>query len=166
MPSAFVTGGSGFVGGRLIERLADLGWSVAALARSDRAADAVRTRGAEPVRGELSDLPALVAGMQGADVCFHAAAKVEDFGPWPAFVAANVEGTRNVLRACRTAGVGRVVHVSTEAVLMHGQPLVHADETYPLALDSPAPYSRSKAMAEQVVLEEARDGLAAMIVRP
>jgi nucleoside-diphosphate-sugar epimerase len=166
MPRAFVTGGSGFVGGRLIERLVGDSWSVAALARSDRAADAVRTRGAEPVRGELSDLPALVTGMAGADVCFHAAAKVEDFGPWPEFAAVNVEGTRNVLRACRAAAVGRAVHVSTEAVLMHGQPLVHADETYPLAFRSAAPYSRSKAMAEQVVLEEGGGSLEAMIVRP
>ena len=105
MPTAFVTGGSGFVGGRLIERLARDGWSVRALARSDRAADAVRVRGAEPVRGELGDLSALVAGMEGADVTFHAAAKVEDFGPWQEFVAANVDGTRNVLRACRAAAV-------------------------------------------------------------
>jgi nucleoside-diphosphate-sugar epimerase len=166
MPSAFVTGGSGFVGGRLIERLARDEWTVRALARSDRAADAVRVRGAEPVRGELGDLTALAAGMEGADVCFHVAAKVEDFGPWREFVEANVEGTRNVLRACRAAGVGRAVHVSTEAALMHGQPLVHADETYPLALRSPAPYSRSKAMAEQVVLEEGGGALEAMIVRP
>ena len=79
---------------------------------------------------------------------------------------ANVEGTRNVLRACRAAGVARAVHVSTEAVLMHGQPLVHADESYPLALRSKAPYSRSKAMAEQVVLEEGHGALEVMIVRP
>jgi nucleoside-diphosphate-sugar epimerase len=104
--------------------------------------------------------------MEGADVAFHAAAKVEDFGPWHEFVAANVEGTRNVLRACRAAAVGRAVHVSTEAVLMHGQALVHVDESYPLALRSKAPYSRSKAMAEQVVLEEGRGALEAMIVRP
>jgi nucleoside-diphosphate-sugar epimerase len=166
MASAFVTGGSGFVGGRLIERLVRDGWTVAALARSDRAADAVRTRGARPVRGDLADLPALVTGLEGADACFHAAAKVEDFGPWRAFVQTNVVGTRNVMHACRAAGVERAVHVSTEAVLMHGQPLVHADETYPLAFRSPAPYSRSKALAEQVVLEESRDGLEAMIVRP
>jgi nucleoside-diphosphate-sugar epimerase len=166
MPVAFVTGGSGFVGGRLVERLVRDGWRVRALARSDRAADAVRTRGAEPVRGELGDLSALVAGMEGAEVCFHAAAKVEDFGPWKEFVEGNVEGTRNVLRACRAAAVGRAVHVSTEAVLMHGQPLVHADETYPLAFRSRAPYSRSKALAEQVVLEEGGGALEAMIVRP
>ena len=166
MATAFVTGGSGFVGGRLIERLVRDGWSVRGLARSPRAADSVRTLGAEPVRGELGELQALTAGMDGAAVCFHAAAKVEDFGPWREFVAANVEGTRTVLRACRAAGVGRMVHVSTEAVLMHGQPLVHADETYPLALRSKAPYSRSKAMAEQVVLEEGGGGVEAMIVRP
>ena len=166
MPTAFVTGGSGFVGGRLIERLTRDGWSVRALARSDRAADAVRTRGAEPVRGELGDLEALTAGLEGADACFHAAAKVEDFGPWKDFVRVNVEGTRSLLRACRAAGVGRMVHVSTEAVLMHGQPLVHADERYPLALRSKAPYSRSKAMAEQVVLEEGGGALEAVIVRP
>ena len=166
MASAFVTGGSGFVGGRLVERLVRDGWTVAALARSDRAADTVRTRGADPVRGDLSDASTLVRGMKGADVCFHAAAKVEDFGPWREFVAGNVEGTRNVLRACRAAGVPRAVHVSTEAVLMHGQPLVFADESYPLALRSPAPYSRSKALGEMVVLEESRDGLEAMIVRP
>ncbi len=166
MASAFVTGGSGFVGGRLVERLVRDGWTVAALARSDGAADAVRTRGAEPVRGDLSDASALASGMAGADVCFHVAAKVEDFGPWREFVAGNVEGTRNVLRACRAAGVARAVHVSTEAALMHGQPLVHADETYPLAFRSPAPYSRSKALAEMVVLEASRDGLEAMIVRP
>ena len=110
MPVAFVTGGSGFVGGRLVERLVRDGWSVRALARSDRSADAVRTRGAEPVRGDLGDLSALVAGMEGAEVCFHAAAKVEDFGPWKEFVEANVEGTRRVLRACRAAGVPRAVH--------------------------------------------------------
>ena len=158
MSHAFVTGGSGFVGGRLIERLVRDGWSVAALARSDRAADAVRTRGADPVRGDLSDRAVLASGMKGADVCFHVAAKVEDFGPWRQYVEVNVEGTRNVLRACRDAGVGRAVHVSTEAVLMHGQPLVHADESYPLALRSLAPYSRSKALGEMVVLEESRDG--------
>ena len=166
MASAFVTGGSGFVGGRLVDRLVRDGWAVTALARSDRAADAVRARGAKPVRGDLLDRAALASGLTGADVCFHVAAKVEDFGPWPAYVAANVEGTRNVLRACRQAQVGRAVHVSTEAVLMHGQPLIHADETYPLALRSPAPYSRSKALGEMVVLEESRDGLEVMIVRP
>ena len=89
MGTAFVTGGSGFVGGRLIERLVRDDWTVRALARSDRAADAVRTRGAEPVRGDLDDLGALVAGMEGAAATFHAAAKVEAMGSWRDFLRVN-----------------------------------------------------------------------------
>jgi len=166
MASAFVTGGSGFIGGRLIERLVREGWSVRALARSQGAAEAVGALGAEAVHGDLSDLGALTAGARGAGVTFHAAATVADFGPWEQFERGNVEGTRNVLRASRAAGVMRFVHVGTEAVLLHGQPLYHADETYPLAFRSKAFYSRSKALAEQVVLEQGRNGFEVVVVRP
>ena len=166
MPLAFVTGGSGFVGGRLVGRLVADGWTVRGLARSDAAAAVVQGRGAEPVRGDLDDLHALAAGVRGADACFHAAAKVADYGAWADFRRINVDGTRNVMRACREAGVPRAVHVGTEAVLLDGRPLVHADETHPLAFRSKAPYSRSKALAEQVVLEESRDGFEAVVVRP
>ena len=78
MPTAFVTGGSGFVGGRLIERLAADGWTVRALARSERSEAAVRALGAEPVPGDLGDVAALENGANGADACFHAAANVAE----------------------------------------------------------------------------------------
>ena len=65
MPSAFVTGGSGFIGGALIERLRREGWEVRALARSDTAEAAVRERGAAPVRGDLGDTAALEGGTVG-----------------------------------------------------------------------------------------------------
>ena len=78
MPTAFVTGGSGFVGGALIRRLAADGWTVRALARSDRSSQAVADAGAEPVRGDLDDIDAMAAGADGADAFHHAAAKVED----------------------------------------------------------------------------------------
>jgi nucleoside-diphosphate-sugar epimerase len=78
MPTAFVTGGSGFIGGALIERLRREGWEVRALARSERAAERVRELGAEPVMGDLDDLH-----VEGCEIAFHAAAKVEDFGDPP-----------------------------------------------------------------------------------
>ena len=62
MPAAFVTGGSGFVGGALIERLRREGWDVRALARSERAAERVRELGAEPVSGDLDDRGSLREG--------------------------------------------------------------------------------------------------------
>ena len=166
MPTAFVTGGSGFVGGRLVERLAETGWTVRALARSDDAAATVTARGAEPVRGDLEDRAALEAGAAGADVAFHAAAKVDDWGPWAEFRRVNVDGTRRVVEACRAAGVRRLVHVGTEAAILRGQAVRDADESAPLAFDSPAPYAATKALAERVVLQGTRPGFATMVVRP
>jgi nucleoside-diphosphate-sugar epimerase len=166
VPTAFVTGGSGFVGGRLIERLARDGWTVRALARSDAAEQRVRAAGAEPVRGDLADEAALATGAGGAGVVFHAAAKLGDWGPWDEFRRVNVDGTRAVLRAARAAGVRRVVHVGTEAALLHGQPLVLADERTPLALDSPVAYAATKAAAEAEVIAANGDGLETVVVRP
>src|SRR4051794_2298030 len=127
MPTAFVTGGSGFVGGALIRRLAADGWTGRALARSERAEQTVKDGGAEPVRGDLDDTNAMAAGADGADVFHHAAAKVEDFGDPADFQRVTVQGTLNALEAARTARVPRFVHVGTEAALMAGQPLVNVD---------------------------------------
>ena len=80
MATAFVTGGSGFIGGRLIERLRAEGWDVRALARSEGAAATRDRRGAEPVSGDLEDLPRCARAPTGSTAVFHAAAKAEDWG--------------------------------------------------------------------------------------
>jgi nucleoside-diphosphate-sugar epimerase len=166
VPAAFVTGGSGFVGAALIRRLTADGWTVRALARSAEAEATVRHAGAEAVRGDLGDAGGLQRAARGADVAFHSAAKLGDFGPWKEFRRVNVDGTKAVIAACRAAGVRRLVHVGTEAALMHGQPLVAVDEHYPLALGSPAPYSATKAQAEAAVIEANGSGLETVVVRP
>lgn len=164
--TAFVTGGSGFIGGRLIARLVGEGWAVRALARSPRSEAAVRELGAEPVAGDLDDVAAMTAGAQGSQYAFHAAAALGDWGRREEFERVNVAGSANVVAACRAAGVARLVHVGTEAALMHGQPLVGVTEETALAPDSPALYSATKARAEQVVLAGSRDGLETVVVRP
>jgi nucleoside-diphosphate-sugar epimerase len=166
MPTAFVTGGSGFVGGALIERLRREGWDVRALARSERSAARVRELGAEPVMGDLDDVAAMTAGAQGCEYAFHAAASLGDWGRREDFVRGNVTGTKNALEACREAGVRRFVHVGTEAALLVGQPLVNADETAPLRPDSKAHYPATKAMAEQAVLDANKDGFETVVLRP
>jgi nucleoside-diphosphate-sugar epimerase len=164
--SAFITGGSGFIGGRLIERLVRDGWTVTALARSDASAEAVRALGAEPAPGDLSDVEAMAAGMEGAGVVFHLAAHLGTWGKRSEFVAGNVTGTENALAAARRAGVARFVHAGTEAALMAGQPLVQVDETTPLQPESPAPYSATKAQADALVRDANGDGLETVRVRP
>jgi len=163
---AFVTGGSGFIGGKLVQRLVAEGRPVRALARSDAAAEQVAALGAEPVRGELGDSASLASGAGGCDVAFHLAAHLGEWGPWEEFERGNVEGTRNVLAACAAAGVKRFVHCGTEAALMAGEPLVHVDETAPLRPDSRAPYPATKAKAEQAVRGASRDGFETVVVRP
>jgi nucleoside-diphosphate-sugar epimerase len=164
MATVFVTGGSGFVGGRLISRLVKDGHGVRALARSDAAAAKVEALGAEPVRGDVQDVDALRAAAAGSEIAFHAAARTSRGGGRPGFWADNVDGTANVVRAARAAGVRRLVHVGTEAALMNGQPLIGVDETTPLRADSRAHYSASKAAAEQLVL--AAEGIETVVLRP
>jgi nucleoside-diphosphate-sugar epimerase len=163
---AFVTGGSGFIGGALIGRLVTEGWTVRALARSDASAAKVAALGAEPVRGDLDDVEAMSAGAAGCELVFHAAAQLGDWGRRADFERGNVQGTRNALAAARRAGVRRFVHVGTEAVLLAGDPLVEVDERAPLRYDSPALYASTKARAEEAVVEANRDGLETVVVRP
>jgi nucleoside-diphosphate-sugar epimerase len=164
--TAFVTGGSGFIGGRLVERLARDVVSVRALARSEDSAQLVAKRGADPVRGDLSDRASLEAAAAGTEIAFHLAAHLADWGPLEDFERGNVEGTENALAACAAAGVRRFVHCGTEAALMAGQPLVNVDESAPLRPDSRAPYPATKARAELAVRRANREGFETLTVRP
>jgi nucleoside-diphosphate-sugar epimerase len=166
VPTAFVTGGSGFIGQALVRRLRSEGWDVRALARSDTAADRVREAGAEPVAGDLDNAESLRAGAEGSEVVFHAAAKVEDWGDPADFERLNVRGTESVIAAARAAGARRLVHVGTEAALMAGQPLVNVNEDAPLRPDSPSLYPSTKAKAEQRVRDANGDGLETVVIRP
>lgn len=168
MPSrAFVTGGSGFVGRSLIRSLVKDGTQVHALARSQAAADAVAREGAMPARGDLDDVSVLRTRMNGCDTVFHAAAHTSEWGPIEDFLRINVEGTRKVVDAARGAGVKRLVHISTEAVLCDGKPMVEVDERTPYPAKHAGAYASTKAMAEKLVVEaNTAGGLETVVVRP
>ncbi|HEY5949513.1 MAG TPA: NAD-dependent epimerase/dehydratase family protein [Kofleriaceae bacterium] len=166
MKRAFVTGGSGFVGGRLIPALRARGVEVVALARSDASAQRVESLGATSVRGDLDDVAALEAGMRGCDVVFHAAAHTDQYDPVEVHMRITTKGTEHALAAARAAGVKRFVHVSTEAVLADGKPIIRADETRPLPKKPMGAYPLTKGLAEQAVLAANRDGLETVVVRP
>ncbi len=164
---AFVTGGSGFVGRNLIRALVGSGCEVRALARCNRTAGKVESVGATPVLGDLDDFDSMQLAMQGCDVVFHAAALVDEWGPVETFNHANVLGTAHVLKAAETAGVPRLVHVSTEAVYADWHtPLVNLDERTPKPANPLPRYPASKSRAEDLVLEANRDSLQTIIIRP
>jgi nucleoside-diphosphate-sugar epimerase len=98
----FVTGGSGFVGGHLIERLVRDGHEVVAMARSDRSAERVAGYGATPSRTDLDRVGP--THLEGCDAVIHAAAHVEEHGSREEFWRVNVEGTQRMLDAAKRAG--------------------------------------------------------------
>jgi nucleoside-diphosphate-sugar epimerase len=167
---AFVTGGSGFIGGRLIEALIAQGWEVRALVRGQKAAASVATLGAAPVFGELTDQAALSKAMAGSTVVFHVAALFKMWGKQEEFNAVNVEGTRAIVdTAVDTPSVRKVIMVSAGAVVEGDpEPLVNIDERVPVQQRSFAPYSASKAAAEQILLAAngRRDGFQTVALRP
>jgi nucleoside-diphosphate-sugar epimerase len=170
MKTAFVTGGSGFVGGRLIARLLERGWNVRALARSPQSEAQVRALGATSVKGSLNEELALREAMAGCEVVFHVAAHFKLWGKQALFDQVNVDGTRNVVNAAAATGsVRRVVAVSAAAVVMGDpEPLVDVDETLPLQVRAFAPYSSSKAKGERVLLDanHVRPGFETIALRP
>jgi nucleoside-diphosphate-sugar epimerase len=162
----FVTGGSGFIGQHLLRTLAGAGHQVRALARSEAAAETVLKNGATPARGDLRDVETLRAHMGGCELAIHAAAHTSAWGPAELFEAVNVAGAQAVVAAAATAGVARLVLVSTEAVLADGRPLVNADETRPRPAQPVGEYARTKGLAEDLVLAADSAELATVAVRP
>lgn len=161
----FVTGGSGFIGGHLIEALVRAGREVSALARSSKSAETVRRYGATPVSADL----ATVNGdhLAGAHAVVHCAAYAEEWGTRAQFWEANVEGTTRMLEAARAAGVRRFIHVGTEAALFDGHDLIDIDEAHPYPARHRFLYSETKAEAERRVLAaNAASGMSTLSIRP
>ncbi len=162
-----VTGGSGFVGGALLERLVAEGREVRALARTQDAAGAVEARGAVPARGDVLDLESLVEAMRGCDVVFHAAGvnRMCARDPRPMY-RVNVEGSGNVVRAAVATGVRRVVYTSSASTIGEARGTV-GHEGSPHRGWYLSHYERSKHLAERRVLAWARElGLDVVSVNP
>lgn len=160
----FITGASGFIGGKLAERLLAEGRSVRVLAR--RPLPELEKLGAEVVRGDLHDAAALRRACTGVGTIFHVAGRVGVWGPEADFHRVNVEGTAHVIAACRAAGVPRLVHTSSPSVVFNGGDLAGVDESAPLCTQAPCAYPTSKAAAERLVRAANSSALATVSLRP
>lgn len=165
MKSAFVTGASGFVGANLVRALLARGWRVRALVRGE--APSLAGLDVEVIRGDLFARE-LAGAMRGCDAVFHLAAT---YSLWrrdrAKLLRANVDGTRTVLAAARSAGVPRTVHTSSVAAIgvrPDGRP---ADESYQSAPDRLiGAYKRSKFLAEAEARSAFDAGQDVVIVNP
>lgn len=162
--SVLVTGGTGFLGRRLVERLLDAGRPVTVLAR--RPDPALAARGVRFVAASLDDAPAVAAACAGIGTIFHVAAKVGVWGRYEDFFRTNVLGTRALLAGARRHGVRTFVHTSTPSVVYNGHSLAGADESLPLTTSCPSPYPLTKAIAEREVLAANSPALRTVALRP
>jgi nucleoside-diphosphate-sugar epimerase len=160
----FITGASGFIGGKIAERLLADGRRVRVLSR--RPLPGLEARGAEVIPGDLDDLHALRRGCASAETVFHVAGRVGVWGPRSEFFRVNVGGTQNVIAACREAGVLRLVYTSSPSVVYNGGDLRNVNESAPLCLHAPCAYPTSKAAAEIEVLSANGKNLATIALRP
>ncbi len=159
----FVTGGSGFIGGHVIERLAQ-SHEVLAMARSDASARVVEAFGARAVRTSLEDVR--TEHLAGVDAVVHAAAYIAEWGTREQFFETNVAGTARMLAAAREAGARRFLYIGTEAVLFDGHDLVDVDETRSYPARQRYLYAETKAEAERLVLAANEPSFVTISLRP
>ncbi len=162
--NVLVTGGGGFLGSALVAHARDRGLSVRSLAR--RFYPLLHELGVEQIQGDVADPATVDRAVRGCQTVFHTAAKAGLWGPEREYERINVEGTRNVIAACRSAGARRIVFTSSPSVVFNGKAMEGADESAPYPGRFDAAYPKTKALAEQLVIESNSKDLATVSIRP
>ncbi len=161
-----ITGASGHIGVNLTRALISRGRQVRALSHARNLG--LESLPVDLLQGDVSDLDSLTAAFRGAEVVYHLAAHISlRMNDWRRCAAVNIEGTRNVIEACRRTGVRRLVHFST--IHAHcSEPLdtpINESRPYISSPHAP-PYDRSKAAGEKLVRQAVGEGLDAVIINP
>ena len=165
---AFLTGATGFVGGHVARAYAAAGAELRLLTRSTSNLAGLEGLAAETVVGDLRQPKSLRAALSGCEVLVHVAADYRLWVPNPdEMYAANVEGTRVLLRLARELGIAKVVYTSSVATMGFQADGTIVDEATPVSIDAMiGHYKRSKFLAEQEAIAAARAGQHVMILNP
>ncbi|MBI4228976.1 MAG: NAD-dependent epimerase/dehydratase family protein, partial [Deltaproteobacteria bacterium] len=169
---AVLTGGTGFIGSRLVHKLVENGYEVRCLVRKSSEIERLEKLGVELCYGDLSDHDSLRELTRGGEVVYHLAAMVSDWGPRKEFYRMNVDGTRVLLEASLDSGVKRFIHMSTSTVVWKSDfwevhNINDIDESYPYPERYNDYYNETKAEAERFVIRfHERKGLATIVLRP
>lgn len=158
-----ITGGTGFLGLHTAELLRREGHAVALLGRDFGQVEAHGWRDVETIACDLRDSGAVATACRGRDAVVHAGALSAPWGRRADFRAINIGGTAAVLAGCARHGVGRLVAISSPAVVFTGRDHVATTEAAPYPRRFSSPYAASKAAAEMLVRST---GVPAVTLRP
>lgn len=164
--TAFVTGGTGFIGLNLVEHLTQSGWDVTALHRPDSRLTQLQKYPVRLVEGAIEDASSLERAMpQNLDAIFHVAG---DTSQWSGHKQrqwrTNVEGTHNMVATALAKRSKKFIHTSSSGV--YGIPTKPFDETAPKLGKGSFNYQHSKATAEEEVSKGIAQGLDAVLLNP
>ncbi len=159
-----VTGGGGFLGSALVALARGRGLPVRSFARRHHAH--LEKLGVEQIQGDVADASIVEAAVAGCQTVFHTAAKAGLWGPERDYERVNMQGTRNVIAACRRSGARRIIFTSSPSVVFDGKAMAGADESAPYPSRFDAAYPRTKALAEQLIVASNSADLAAVSIRP
>jgi farnesol dehydrogenase len=163
----FVTGGTGFIGSRLTERLLSENNDVVVLTRNPSSMASLTGYRVSIIKGDILNKALVTEGMKGCEIVFHLAAYTRPWADNPDLVSEiNVKGTLNVLEAAAECGVKRVVVTSTAATMAFSNDGKPADESIAPDLQFNTLYSKTKVEAEKTAIEFFKKGLDVVIVNP
>jgi len=162
---ALVTGGGGFLGRAIVERLLGRGDKVRFIARNKY--PHLEALGAEGLQGDIRNPEDMVQACRGVEAVFHTAALPGIWGDLKLYTAINFQGTQNVLAACKRRGVGRLVYTGSSSVVFAMKDECGINESAPFPARWYNPYTQTKAQAEEAVLQaNGKDGLLTCALRP
>ncbi len=163
----FVSGATGFIGSRLVERLADDGSIVHAFYRSEARADLIRRKGVILYKGDILDEVSVLSAMKGCDVAYHVAAFAAVWSKDPGLIyRQNVDGALNVVKAAASCGTKRVVITSTAGILGPSSDGVAVNEETPAPPTYFTTYEASKSIMEKRLGELTNPTPEVIIVNP
>lgn len=161
-----ITGATGFLGRNLAETFREEGWQVRATGRSIAVGDELRRRGIQFERADLLDPSQLINAFSPADCVIHCAARSGPWGTYKDFYPPNVVGTRNVIAACKSHGIRRIVFISSPSVYFTNKDRYDISESEPLPARQLTHYARTKVISEQDLTALQDDGYKVIIFRP
>jgi 2-alkyl-3-oxoalkanoate reductase len=159
-----ITGAGGFLGRHLAAALLLKGHKVGNFSRKNH--PALQKIGIDTICGDLQDEAAVLAAFKGMEVVFHVASRVGIWGDYNDYYKTNVIGTGNVIKACRANGIKKLIYTSTPSVVFDWGDFCGVDETTPYSKNFHGHYAKTKAIAEQIVLQANNDQLCTVALRP